>query len=359
MSVVTYFVETSQGYLESSAETQFGAVAETVGAILVVGTTLVVILVCINMIYQYRAMDGRTAFWLAVKVGLIGIFATNWVQFNAFSSAFLNGIDSVAGSLVASVGGGSPGPSGTFAEEFDQLIGELGEYLNAAGSELNWMAGAILDVLGVLLLSILGGLAAFVLVASRLMITLLIGIAPVMIFLTLFEVTKDYFTRWLSALVSFALYPIVVAGVFATITGVSSTLIEELGDPESASNIGALIPFFMMVLMAKGFIVATPFVVRAISGNIMMPALSAGLGGAYAFGKALGGSQQAYNRYDIGGASAAEYAAVRARQFFGFQRVSQRLGVSQSAPAKTQSGSAGTGAKMLAQLARLKRLGRR
>jgi len=118
------------------------------------------------------------------------------------------------------------------------------------------MAGAMLDIVGVLMLSVLGGLAAFILVASRLMIALLIGIAPVMIFLTLFEVTKDYFARWLSALVSFALYPIVVAGVFATITGVSSALIGELGDPEGASNIGALIPFFMMVLMAKGFIIA-------------------------------------------------------------------------------------------------------
>lgn len=359
MSVVTYFVETSQGYLDSAAETQFGAVAATVGTMLVLGTTLVVILVCVNMIYQYRSMDGRTAFWLAVKVGLIGVFATNWVQFNAFSSAVLNGIDSIAGSLVASVGGGTPGPSGTFAEEFDRLIAELGEYLNAAGSELNWMAGALLDVLGVLLLSILGGLAAFILVASRLMIALLIGIAPVMIFLTLFEVTKDYFARWLSALVSFALYPIVVAGVFATITGVSSALIGELGDPEGASNIGALIPFFMMVLMAKGFIIATPFIVRAISGNIMMPALSAGIGGAYGFGRALGGSQQAYNRYLIGGASGAEYAALRARQFFGVQTMPQRPGVNQNTPASPGSAPPGTGAKMMAQLARLSRLGRR
>lgn len=85
MSVVTYFVETSQGYLDSAAETQFGAVAATVGTILMLGTTLIAILVCVNMITQYRAMDGRTAFWLAVKVGLIGVFATNWVQFNAFS----------------------------------------------------------------------------------------------------------------------------------------------------------------------------------------------------------------------------------------------------------------------------------
>ncbi|MBA4323652.1 MAG: hypothetical protein C0426_00960, partial [Rhodobacter sp.] len=115
MSIVTYFVETSQTYLDSAAETQFGSVAATVGTLLVVATTFVVLLVFINMIFQYRAMDGRTAFWLAVKIGLIGIFATNWVQFNAFSSAILSGIDSIAGALVASVGGGSPGPSGTFA----------------------------------------------------------------------------------------------------------------------------------------------------------------------------------------------------------------------------------------------------
>ena len=111
MSVVTYFVETAEGYLNTAAETQFGAVAATVGTMLVLGTTLVVILVFINTIYQYRAMDGRTAFWLAIKVGLIGAFATNWVQFNILAAAILNGIDSIAGSLVASVGGGSVGGS--------------------------------------------------------------------------------------------------------------------------------------------------------------------------------------------------------------------------------------------------------
>lgn len=364
MSVVTYFVETAQSYLDDAASTQFGAVASTVGTILVVGTTLVVVLVFINMIYQYRAMDGRTAFWLAVKIGLVGIFATNWAQFNFLASAILSGIDSIAGSLVASVGGGSPGPSGTFAEEFDQLIEALGDYLNAAGSELNWMVGALLDTLGVLLLSVLGGLAAFIVVASRLMIALLIGIAPIMIFLTLFDVTKDYFARWLSALVSFAMYPIIIAGVFATITGVSRALLTELGDPEGASNIGALIPFFMLVLMAKGFIIATPFIVRAVSGNIMMPAISGGLGGSYSFARALGGSSQAYNRYLMGGATGAEYAALRARQFVGVQQLPQRRGLEaggqvQQTGTSVPGASTGTGALMLAQLARLGRLGRR
>lgn len=313
MSIVTFFVSTAEDYLDSAAETQFGAVAATVGTLLTVSATLVIIMILLNMIFQVRAIDGRTAFWLVVKLTLIALFAQNWTEFNRLADGILSGIDSIAGSLVASVGGGEPGPSGTFAEEFDQLIEELGEYLNAAGSNLNWMAGALLDTLGVLLLSILGGLAAFLMVASRLMISLLIGMAPVMIFLTMFEVTKDYFARWLSAVISFAIYPVVIAGIFATIVGVAQALIARLGDPADASSIGALIPFFMMVLMAKGFIVATPFIVRGISGNIVMPAMTAGMGGGYEFARAAMGSAQAQNRSLVGTASGAELAGMRTR----------------------------------------------
>jgi type IV secretion system protein VirB6 len=111
-------------------------------------------------------------------------------------------------------------------------------------------------------------------------------------------------------------------------------------------------------LMAKGFIVATPFIVRAISGNIMMPALSGGLGGSYGFARAAMGNQQAYNRYLVGGASGAEYAALRARQMFGVQQMPQRPGMANVTPTGGNP-STGTGSQMLAQLARLGRLGRR
>ena len=363
MSVVAYIVDEAQGFLDDAAETQFGAVAATVGTITTLGVTLVLILVAINMVFQYRSMDGRTAFWLGVKIVLIGIFAQNWTQFNALSAAILNGIDSIAGSLIAAVGGGAPGPSGTYAEEFDRMIARFGDYLNAAGEELNWMAGAILSNLGVFLLSLLGALAAFLMVASRLMIALLLGLAPIMIFLTLFDVTKDYFARWLTAVVSFAMYPIIIAGVFSTITGVSAALLGELGDPAAAPNIGALVPFFMMVLMAKGFILATPFIVRAISGNIMMPAISGGLGGSYAFGRAFAGSQQAQNRYLMGNATGAEYAALRARSMLGMGDMPVRRPsfATQPTPANNPTqATAGSGQApdYQAQLDRNKRIGR-
>jgi type IV secretion system protein VirB6 len=67
---------------------------------------------------------------------------------------------------------------------------------------------------------------------------------------------------------------------------------------------------------------------------------------------------QHYNRYLIGGASGAEYAALRARQFFGVQQMPVRQGMGQTGSAGG-TGSADSGSKMLAQLARLGRLGRR
>ena len=359
MSVVTFLVETADSFLEDAAETQFGAVASTVGTILVVAMTLLVVLVFVNMAFQVRSMDGRTAFWLAVKLALVGVFATNWAQFNSFSTAILNGIDSVAGSLVASVGGPGPGPSGTFAEEFDQIIADFAEYLNGIGENMNWVAGGFMSVVGTVLLSLLGGLAAFFLIAARVMIALLIGLAPIMIFLTLFEVTKDYFARWLSALISFAIYPVIIAGVFATIIGVSNSLIARLADADTIASIGAVVPFFMMVFMAKGFILATPFLVRATSGNIVMPALSGGLGGAYQFGRAAGGSPQAYYRYRVGTASGAEVLAIKGRQLLGRQDPTARTGLPANQSARAQPApppADGAGAKVQRMADRSKRL---
>ena len=109
MSIVTFFVETADGFLEDAAETQFGAVASTVGTIMIVSMTLLVILVFINMVFQYRSMDGRTAFWLAVKLALVGLFATNWAQFNSFSNG-RSSMGSTASRVLSSrqSGGGTP-----------------------------------------------------------------------------------------------------------------------------------------------------------------------------------------------------------------------------------------------------------
>lgn len=311
MGVVTYFVSTADGFLDGAAQSQFQSIAATVATIGTAACTLVVILVFLNLIFGFRQYDSRMLLWLCIKMVLIAIFAQSWTQFDSFASAVLDGIDSIAGALVASLGGGEPGASGTFAEEFDILIEEMTDYLEAISDNMNWMVGAAIYSLGVLLLSILGGIAAFITIFARVLLVFMLALAPIMIFLTLFEATKDYFTRWVSTTASFALYPVVVAGIFATIVGVGQQLMASLGDPANSENLGGLIPFFMLVLMSKAFILATPFIVRSISGNVVMPAMQAvspqGVGG---FTSGLANTQGSQNRAKIGGRSGAELAGA-------------------------------------------------
>lgn len=278
MGVVSWMVGSADSFLASAAESQFGAVASNIGTITLLMVTLSLIGLCINMAFQYRSMDGATFFWYLLKLTLIGFFAFNWTRFNAVANAVIGGLDYIAGALVASVGGGGAGAS-HFAGEFDDLIEQFSAYLNAIGNNLGWMTGAILGGIGLILLSILGFMTGIVLIFAKMMLSLMLGLAPVMIALSLFDATKDFFHRWVSTTVSYAFYPVVIAAMFSTVVGMANALLDQVGDPASATNIGSLIPFFVMIFLAKGFVAATPLIVRGLSGNFMVvagPAVAAG-----------------------------------------------------------------------------------
>ena len=215
MSIVSWMVGTADGFLADAAESQFGAVASNTGTIVLLMVTLSLIGVCINMAFQFRSMDGASFFWYLVKLTLIGLFAFNWANFNAVATAIIGGLDYIAGALISSVGGGGAGAT-YFAGEFDRLITEFSQYLNAIGNNLNWMTGAILGGIGLVLLSLLGFMTGIVLIFAKMMLTLMLGLAPIMIALSLFDATKDFFHRWVSTTISYAFYPIVIAAVWQT-----------------------------------------------------------------------------------------------------------------------------------------------
>lgn len=125
-----------------------------------------------------------------------------------------------------------------------------------------------MSVLMTVLVAVLSGAAALMLVLSKMVVTLLIGIAPVMITLTLFKVTQDYFNRWLSALIAWSLYPIVIAGVFSVIFGLLNMLQVAVGGADEVTTIGTAIPFLAMILLSLVLIYFIPVIVRTLSGDI-------------------------------------------------------------------------------------------
>jgi type IV secretion system protein VirB6 len=275
MGMVQFIVDAADQGLGTIAQSQFAAIASGMGSAILLMMTLAIIFLFINMSLQIRPMSGADMFYLLVKIVLIQIFAFNWVQFNQVSSGIIDGIDYVAGLIIGSITGDTGTGTAFFAERFDQLTSDLSAYANQIGAQLNWMAGALMSVLLVVLLSLLGGVAALIMVLAKMVATLLLGLAPIMIALSLFKATEDYFKRWLAALVSWSLYPVVIAGVFSVIFGLIDLLQAELGDVTDISSIGMALPFLMIVLLSLALMWFIPGLVRTLSGD-----LNSGLAGS-------------------------------------------------------------------------------
>lgn len=277
MGPVEWMVSTVEGFLDGAAESSFAAVAGSLGAIMLAASTLLIVLVTVGFTLQTRSMDARSAIGLVARLLLINAFALNWVQFNVVSSAIIDGLDQLGAGIVAAVGGEPP--TGGFAAAFDAVMFNFANYLNAMTENMGWMGGAVATGVGLTMMGLVGALAGGVLIFSQIMLTLLVGIAPVMIGTSLFDASKDYFHRWLSLLIGFALYPLVIAGVMATVIGMAEEMAATLGDPSEGATLGELLPFFAMMFLAAGMIGVIPFLVRTLSGNFVMPAISSVLGG--------------------------------------------------------------------------------
>jgi type IV secretion system protein VirB6 len=250
------------------AESQFGLIASSMGTTVILMSSLALLLLFANMALQIKPMDGADLFPVLIKIALINAFAFDWVHFNYVSGQIVAGLDNIAGLIIGSISGETGSGAVFFAERFDELTAELTDYANQIGANMNWMAGAMMSVLMTVLVAVLSGAAALMLVLSKMVVTLLIGIAPVMISLTLFKVTQDYFNRWLSALIAWSLYPIVIAGVFSVIFGLLNMLQVAVGGADEVTTIGTAIPFLAMILLSLVLIYFIPVIVRTLSGDI-------------------------------------------------------------------------------------------
>lgn len=274
MGIVSWMTGSVNGYLDDIAGTTFGALANGLGTIFLLMATLAIVVVAVNAVMQYRSVDFRTTIILLLKISLIAIFSANWTQFNAVTGAIITAMESLAGIIMSSLGGGSDASAEHFSGEFDILVAFLQDVLNSAINSMNWVGGAVFAVFGAALLAVMAALAGIVIIFAKVMITFYVSIAPLMILLSMFSVTKDYFQSWLSGLISYAFYPVVIAAVFATIIGMMKQMTVLMGDPDAATSLGHLIPFVVMAFIAIVSIALIPMIVRQVSGNIQLASLT-------------------------------------------------------------------------------------
>lgn len=267
MGVIEEFVSRAQGQLDDVAESSFGAVLDGMGTLTATMATLAVVMLGVNMILQYRPMSSGQIVVTFIKLIAIGSIGLVWGQFNLIANAVESGVDSIAANLLGQFGG-SDVPSNNLAAAMDTFIRTFADKANEMMRPMGWMGGAIMGAVVAVSMGSLAALASLLLIFGQVMVTIYLGIAPIFIALSMFEITKDYFNRWLQGAVSYMLYPLVTAVMLGGLIRIVMGFIDTLGASVSES-ISDFIPFFACMVIMIVCTLCIPMIVSSLSGMIM------------------------------------------------------------------------------------------
>ncbi len=252
--------------IETTAGDFFQATLTAIYPLVLIMFTLVFIALGINMALNVYQISMRESTQIITRMIVITAFGLTWSNFSLFYGALTSTTDAIASSFFATLWGNenSGGTSAVAMDQFgDQMRGTADGVLQARGSIARGFLGAILS----LVLAILLGIYVIIVMFAKLMITVLIGVAPVVAALTMFERTKSVFEAWLSSLAGYLMYPIAAAGVIGTVVGLANSFAT---DAASAGVIGDTIGFLVLAFVGIVSLAYIPNVASGISGNFSL-----------------------------------------------------------------------------------------
>ncbi len=302
--------------LDSLGQSQFEAVASQLGGTAQILSALMVVLVLINMSLQFRPMEAGTSIWLILKFALVALFMKSWTDFNGVFNAVETGFEAIGNALLAG-GIGNGQTTASFPQELDNLSETIGTYANVTAGRLNILGGMI-NALMFLAISIFGALATLAMVASRVVLAVLIGIAPFAILATLTHQTKGYFDTWLSGVIKVLMFPLILIGIFATILGMGNATISSI-DPDNITTIGQVTPILTVLVLASFLVVLSPLIVTLVTGDFALGAVTAVLSSK------LGGTARSSGR-SVGAATSGLVGGARGREVVDGASRSSRAG---------------------------------
>lgn len=154
---------------------------------------------------------------LVIRIVIIFTFGLSWPNFQFIYDALQNISDGLV-EAIFSVAGGSAGSIDSLADEFaTQAQTTAGTVIRAEGTITRGFLGAIMYIMLAALM------AAYILVAgfAKIMIGILVGLAPFAFSMTVHRKTQFLFEAWMSSLIGYFMYPVAAAGVMGFIAAVA------------------------------------------------------------------------------------------------------------------------------------------
>jgi type IV secretion system protein VirB6 len=204
-------------------------------------TALTGLLVIAVAFFGYRLLLGRglalsDAVTLAIKIGIVLLLATSWSAWQAFAyEGLARAPTQVATEMLAGIG--APPPLQSLQTALDNLTSAGVGYRSRAGIASPWVGGPaaaamVLNVSAVLLTLATVG----ILVAAKVVLAILLAIAPAMAGFLLFDTTRGMAQGWIGAMAAAAIAPLFVLLVAAVEFAILAPMIARLLAEQAAGE---------------------------------------------------------------------------------------------------------------------------
>lgn len=248
-------------------------------------TTLYLLLVIMVLIYGYAMFFGKidmpvkTAMTHVLKAIVVVVLTTQAAYFTAFVVPIvIDGPNEVAGAVLSGVSGGSVADGNQALDDFFQSGIEAAQKIidQSGGSFILPDIGAwLLAVIVVGAVSVVTGVALFLVVLALVAVTVLLILTPVFFPLLLFSATRGIFEGWMRQTITFALVPVFVYTAVALLMSVAQGFIEDILDPGTTVDISTVAPLLLICIATMLVFVQVLGWAGAIGGGASLSTMGA------------------------------------------------------------------------------------
>ncbi len=219
----------------------YQALAQSMGPVFTLAFVLYVVL------WGYQFWSGRgegSASGMAVRlfrVFVIYTLATSWGDFQAFIYTAANETPTAIGNIIVQKIGDA-GSVGTTNAAIEQALSNVYLVGVDAASKLTSHAGwtnpgpYIYGALVWVAVGLFVAFAAFVVIFAKIMLWVMLSLAPVFIVLLLFNASSRYFNGWLTATVQFVIVPIIVYALLGFFLSIIKDAVQALNDSNATTT---------------------------------------------------------------------------------------------------------------------------
>lgn len=246
MAMVTEIMDFIDAAVNGAAAGTFGAVADKFGGMITVVATIAFAVFGLAVglgVVTARAGDLTQ---LILRIILIFTFGLTWSNFELIYAGLTSTSDSLVTALFSVADTSGADSSVQLAETFANQAQETAAGVIRAESAI---ARGFLGAIMYLMLAALQ--AAYILVAgfAKIMIGILIGLAPFAIAATCLNRTQFLFEAWVSSLIGYFMYPVAAAGVMGFIVSVATRAFDTSA-PETLIGITGVVVIIIVGIYA-------------------------------------------------------------------------------------------------------------